>query len=255
MIMYRVDKVKKLSRSEEVGIVRQAYENGFEFLGSGSSRAVFALDDKKVIKVALDHQGQRQNYYEAKFYEQAPHACAEVYAIGSHIIVCEKLEMAYEDLNTISIIINAARQCVDDSEEYYEDWDRDYLDYLDDEDFNYIAYRWDNGELKDIVDSLELHSRIDELQGSVGSFIDALSSATYYLGNTLDNDQIGFSSQRGIYVLYDAGFNTDVCQDKCGLVGDMDWYLDTDEPDDVLFQVVEKISRGKMHLIPRKIAC
>jgi len=240
--------VKKLSRTEEVAILREVAENGM-YIDRGSSRAVFTYGKDKVVKIAADNQGCRQNRIEASFYERHPHACAEVYAIGSHIIICEKvlIDEVEEDLDTMSRIINLAWNGEDYS-------DREYTEYLDSEDFAHIGHQFNNGDLDELLNECGID--VDELAGDFGTYIDTLDTATYCLGGTLDNEQIGFSAHRQAYVLYDAGFDCDKCCDKCGLVGNVeDFLFETDDKVDFIDTVIRMASRNRMSLYSRKIAC
>lgn len=85
-------KPKKLSLSEEREILLQAIKKD-EFLDNGSSRAVFALNDEYVVKIALDEGGFLQNDLEIKMYEMDTinKYLARIESYGKFIIVMERV--------------------------------------------------------------------------------------------------------------------------------------------------------------------
>ena len=178
----------RLSASEEIAVLRQI-KNKAEYIDSGSSRAVFGLDENRVVKMAIDTQGQKQNGREIEIYRGAEkygndRLFGEIYAYGSHIIICARM---VEDLS-------------DPIYSYFEDenWEHDpeyFEEYLE----GYKREDW------------EKYQRALEVATELAS----------WNGETQDNAQIGQFADGSIRA-YDYGYDTDT--DNCVQVGNVESY-------------------------------
>jgi hypothetical protein len=171
----------KLTINQEIEIL----ENLGEFIGNGSSRAVYEYNDDYIVKVALDKKGQYQNSAEVKKYRKYGDLhLARIQSYGKHIVVMEKV-----DILDYYIV--------------YDIWHSENYDEYTDEDKDYY-------EAKGIDESL--FYKIKET-------VDALDE---WNGTTSDNYQIGIVGDR--VVAYDYGFETGSF-DKCvSNLGDLDYY-------------------------------
>lgn len=159
---FKEGQVLELTPEMELQILRYIKDNG-EYLGAGTSRAVYEFMNSYVVKVGLSVEGQLQNKVERDFYHDhwETNLFATLYATGKFINIAEKL--------------TRVEQC-------------------DDEDV----------------------------------FCDTVSELNYvtdYDGG--DNEQIGYSAARGVWVAYDYGYSTEYSH--CDLVGCMDeWVYELD---------------------------
>lgn len=136
-----------------------------EFIGCGSSRIVFGLSPKTVIKISIDREGQNQSRTEIDMYKEfGDDYLARVMAHGKHVILMERVEILY-DLSAIY---------------------RNIYFYLENEEDLAINFNMDIEMLH------EVHA-IFEFLG-------------WELGETEDNNQIGFRLESGTPVCYDYGF-------------------------------------------------
>jgi hypothetical protein len=85
--------MKKLSVKEEYDLLKSVLDKEHSFIHNGSSRAVFLLPDSRVLKVAMDKQGRRQNANEVYVYgKEGNQSLAEIYAYGNFIVVMELVD-------------------------------------------------------------------------------------------------------------------------------------------------------------------
>jgi hypothetical protein len=85
--------MKKLSIKEEYDLLKSVLDKEHSFIHNGSSRAVFLLPDSRVLKVAMDKQGRRQNANEVYVYgKEGNQSLAEIYAYGNFIVVMELVD-------------------------------------------------------------------------------------------------------------------------------------------------------------------
>jgi hypothetical protein len=95
--MERVKIMEKLSVQNELRLLEKAMQKN-EFLGSGSSRAVYGLDYNTVIKVVADAGGQKQNDMEVQIYNTyKSDKLAKIHAFGKFIIVMERVILDEQD--------------------------------------------------------------------------------------------------------------------------------------------------------------
>lgn len=91
-----------LTKEEERAILEYSLLHG-DFLGAGSSRAVYSLGKDYVVKVAISDEGLLQHSIEREFYaELAVYGLfADLYASGHTINICERLTQLdeLEDVN------------------------------------------------------------------------------------------------------------------------------------------------------------
>lgn len=171
----------KLTIDQEIEIL----ENLGDFIGNGSSRAVYEYNDDYVVKVALDKKGQFQNNAEVKKYRKYGDLhLARIQSYGKHIVVMEKVDML--DYYVVYDIWHTERydEYVDEDKEYYE------AKGINEE----VFYK-----IKETVDAL------DEWNGT-----------------TSDNYQIGIVGDR--VVAYDYGFETGSYEKCVSNLGDLDYY-------------------------------
>lgn len=64
-------------------VIREIKAAGVKYLGSGTSRMVFKLNDKKVLKLAKNQKGIEQNETEADIYLRQLYGIADWYAVSS----------------------------------------------------------------------------------------------------------------------------------------------------------------------------
>lgn len=157
--LFETGRVVELTKEQELAILRHVVENE-EYLGCGTSRAVYSFMDKYVVKIGLSEEGRLQNDVERDFYHR--HWLTDLFAT----------------LYATGTLINVAERLVD-------------LEQCDEETFIEVVE-----ELNDVTD---------------------------YDGG--DNEQIGYSQERGLWVAYDYGYSSDYS--NCDLVGNMDeWTYD-----------------------------
>lgn len=85
--------MEKLTIQNELKLLEQALKSN-DFIGNGSSRAVYGLDDKTVLKVVADDGGKLQNKIEAEMYDKhKSNKLAKVYAVGRYVLVMERVKL------------------------------------------------------------------------------------------------------------------------------------------------------------------
>jgi hypothetical protein len=109
--------MKQLTIKEEYQLLEELISEGVDFIHNGSSRAVYEFDTNRVIKVAMDRQGRRQNKNEIDLFRSAGNDyLAEIYAYGAFVIVMEKVD----------------EECMETCMDIYFDND-EYVEYTDKE--------------------------------------------------------------------------------------------------------------------------
>jgi hypothetical protein len=87
--------MEKLTTSQELKILRELKNKSF--MATGSSRAVWKLDDYLVVKVALDSAGKRQNENEVRAFRALGETLlAKITAFGKNIIIAEKINLTID---------------------------------------------------------------------------------------------------------------------------------------------------------------
>jgi hypothetical protein len=77
---------------EEYELLQELIRDDIDFINNGSSRAVFKFDTNRVVKVAMDRQGRRQNKNEIDLFRIAGNDyLAEIYAYGRFLLVMEEV--------------------------------------------------------------------------------------------------------------------------------------------------------------------
>lgn len=187
--------MKRLSRYEEILIIRAAKENG-EFLDNGSSRAVYDIGNGRVLKIAIDRKGQYQNKTEIELYRYSDSReyLAAVYAYGKFSVIMEKVvPVEYEDVRSLAHDCGYFNES-SESDETTEDAIKKY----------YGIEKIEIESVKKVYDYLEFEN-----------------------GNTGDNYQIGIRPD-GSAAAYDYGFISgkyDMCvSNSLGSVVFRDYY-------------------------------
>ena len=99
-----------------------------DFINAGTSRAVYALGDKYVLKLAMSHGGINQNYIEYRYFQEVGNnLLASLYAHGTIINIMERVHKCNyfcewdweEDEQDIVDEINTLIEDVNDLTEYY----------------------------------------------------------------------------------------------------------------------------------------
>lgn len=85
--------LESLTIEQEIEVLRQAFERK-KFLGNGSSRAVYELNDEWVVKIANSEEGRVQNRNEVYLYslEVMRPVLATIKAFSPNIIVMQKVQ-------------------------------------------------------------------------------------------------------------------------------------------------------------------
>lgn len=160
--------MKKLNLQEELELIEKyCYE--YRFLDRGSSRAVFSIGDNKVMKVAMDEQGQTQNENEIQWYEQLhKDIVAKIYSYGKYIVIMEEVGTPFNSEELEHII----------------DYIENYQEFVDDELNEYYGITEE--------EFIQIRSVDNYMSNAVGS--------------TTDNHQIG-KSKEGRWKIYDYGYD------------------------------------------------
>lgn len=89
-----MNEIRKLTLTEEVGYLKRINPRR-DFIGNGSSRAVFNLNDGYCLKVAYGRGGFKQNIREALLYEDYGDEgyLAEIIAYSKGMVVMEMVEV------------------------------------------------------------------------------------------------------------------------------------------------------------------
>jgi hypothetical protein len=93
--------MEKLTIQNELRVLQKAFTKN-EYIGKGSSRAVYGLDEKTILKVVADSGGKLQNKLEAETYaKHKSDKLAKIYAVGKFILVMERVNLIddYDDYN------------------------------------------------------------------------------------------------------------------------------------------------------------
>jgi len=84
--------MRELTIKEEYELLQELIRDDVDFINNGSSRAVFKFDTNRVVKVAMDRQGRRQNKNEIDLFRIAGNDyLAEIYAYGRFLLVMEEV--------------------------------------------------------------------------------------------------------------------------------------------------------------------
>ena len=182
--------MKRLTKFEEKQILLKAYNEG-NFLGNGSSRAVYSLGDGYCVKVAIDRKGQFQNHIEVDTYATYGRKnLAEVKAFGKYIVVMEEVQ-------PVSHIIEDAIWLYErrSGSTYYSSYDSDYTNSNTGSDSEYESHTEEEKDLtfegltaEEVKEAMMLIEWLDDV-----------------MGHTSDNQQIGFARD-GRAVAYDYGY-------------------------------------------------
>jgi hypothetical protein len=98
--------MEKLTVQNELRLLEKAFRSN-EFIGNGSSRAVYGLDEKTVIKVVADDGGKMQNRLEAEAYaKHRNNKLAKVYAVGQFVLVMERVRLDEVDRDEFRTVRN-----------------------------------------------------------------------------------------------------------------------------------------------------
>jgi len=92
--------MRELTMKEEYELLQELIRDDIDFINNGSSRAVFKFDTNRVVKVAMDRQGRRQNKNEIDLFRIAGNDyLAEIYAYGRFLLVMEEVSaQSMEDM-------------------------------------------------------------------------------------------------------------------------------------------------------------
>jgi hypothetical protein len=91
-ISFNFEEFKKIRSF--AGKQKYAKEHLLEKIGQGSSRAVFKVDEEKVIKIALNKKGISQNQEEAEGYKQNYSIIAKVFEVDTDDMMWVEMEYA-----------------------------------------------------------------------------------------------------------------------------------------------------------------
>lgn len=185
--------MKRLNKIEEKQIILKALDVD-EYLGKGSSRAVYSLGDGTCVKIANDVRGQFQNKTEIEaFREHGRERLAEIFAYGKYIVVMEQVD-AYENIEEIVNDFEYAEDnYYDEEEEHYYKLRENGL-CSDDEDWKpFPEFSWQKVE----VDGLDATQYRQVLK--LKNWMDE------NFGYTDDNYQMGVRDD-GTFVSYDYGY-------------------------------------------------
>lgn len=207
------------------------------FIASGSSRAVFSLDDNlvelfslygivlkthSIIKVPLGVGGYRQSQRETEVYNNlGSNYLAEIYARGSFLTVMESVDVDFD---------------------FY-----DFYDFFGCDVIGQLNEWYETEEAKETDEykrDFDLYTRAAE----------AMEALEEVLGSTADNAQVGLAED-GRFVAYDYGFDTDVyASDQ--MTRTSNYFSYSTEANDCFFEVLnnaieEALNECKTHLTER----
>ena len=183
-----LNQYRPLTLEQEKQVLRYLQDNMELFLASGSSRAVFQVDEyirdmlglndivaELVIKMSMGLGGYRQSCLEASTYNYGVDSgCfADIFARGSVFTVMEAIDTDW------------------DFYDFYEEV------YDESEIEEYVKYRY--GE--DISEE-EYRRHYDRYAAALRTIL----TLEDYLGNTSDNSQLGYSAVDKCFKAYDYGF-------------------------------------------------
>lgn len=160
--------LKILTLDQELELIKNLRSE--DFLGAGSSRAVYEYGENKVLKLAISAEGTRQNFLEKSRYEEyGDSSFARIYEAGLYILISERVTV----------------------------FDGEY----------YVSRYYDlTGCYADIEDDQGLDQEILSIGQEVSDLKDWLDDLSGY---TDDNFQIG-KGQDGRIVAYDYGYQPGV---------------------------------------------
>ena len=215
--------MEQLTLQKELEVIKYLKgKMGSLFYGSGSSRAVFGMDNKlcemlnysapypSVIKMSLGLGGFRQSRLEQNTYDHYAYTklFADIFARGSVLTLMEEVDTEYEFYGL------------------YEDGCADY-----------ILEGWHSEE--DIENETEAY--LDDKR-MLEDALDTMWTLAEYLGETSDNAQIG-RNHKGNLVAYDYGFTPDrYCDEQTTRTSDYFSYgeEETDQFFDLLITTLEE---------------
>lgn len=210
----------RLNIEEEYDIIKYVHEYG-EYIGAGSSRAVFGLDryPEFVVKIAIDKEGRQQNDTELRTFFNTNYGLADIYATGFSIIIMERVEVI--DTNwRMDDIISAFYDDVLDLEMQYWDEDGEYDEDAETSVFDYL--------------SRDLDIKLTRKQ--LEEFVEVVEHLSNFLGDTPDNYQLGIN-QWGQVVAYDYGFDTEI-RDRSVSDNLSEIVFGLDNPNDIIYEIV-----------------
>lgn len=87
--------MKKLTRAEEREYIKGIIEGKYPFLGYGSTRATYQLDENRVIKVTMDKKYIGQHETEIELFDlEGSEFLAKIFEYGEQVIIAEKVLVA-----------------------------------------------------------------------------------------------------------------------------------------------------------------
>lgn len=114
--MFKEGNPIKLTKEQEIEILRYVWEHE-QFIGSGTTRAVFTFKDKYVVKIGISEEGVLQNEVERSFYKAhwGTGLFATLYATGMFVNIAERLVSndECEDEDTFCEVVEALNDVTD----------------------------------------------------------------------------------------------------------------------------------------------
>lgn len=88
--------MKRLTIAQELEIIKNIKNGEYMFLDAGSTRATFAMDDSRVVKLTVeeDYVAQNMNEIEIAAKDNGVHT-TKIYEYGKYIIIAERVEPIY----------------------------------------------------------------------------------------------------------------------------------------------------------------
>ena len=161
--------MKRLTKRQEKNIMKALKTRG-EFLGHGSSRAVFRLGEDYCVKIAKDEYGVTQNKLEVDMFRKNGRMyLAEIKAYSKFFVVMEFIEVI----------------------------DRDDVDYYLEQYF-YYEQELEDGEDVEWQEDMPIN-----IVSEMSEVVEAMASM---VGETDDNTQLGFRENTDVVVCYDYGY-------------------------------------------------
>lgn len=261
--------MRELTRQEEIAIVKMVQNDKCKFIHAGSSRAAYEVspailtfldlpaDTKAIVKITYCIEGMNQTILEVSTYshDENQDLLAKIYAYGDFITIQEKV-ITCDDIEdewyTYSSVRNAYKnyalrnleervtgtekesrnkwlvehlmQCIIGANRYTKLFDAEKIEKAD---------------IKELCDFAlpfikKLHSFSPfyyKARKAMNNIADSLSSI---LGYTEDNEQVGYSEARGVFVSYDYGYTPEL--DTNEQVGDISSVLRANS--ELLFTIV-----------------
>lgn len=229
-----VKNARHLTVEEECDILNRL--DPLDFIGCGSSRAVYRFDEHYVAKVAVSLEGMNQNKIEIERSEDDARGyfnsrlVARIVAFGHTLVISEyvkpyKINRQWEFEQILETIDK-------EKTNYWEGARPNYPNYNPKQARdNAIKIAVRNAEkygFKDWADILSREDELDkmclesaEMQEAIEDKVEELND---YFGDTSDNNQVGFLPS-GEIVAYDYGYLPEA-DDDFAQVGDMDNWMD-----------------------------